>query len=241
MLKHKSIAFMSERKLLLIILVAFFLSILAVNVSADIEVDPTSWDFGDVIVGYSSAKTVTISNTGAGDLNIDMLSLTGSNSDQFSIPVADDHCSSQTVVPSASCTVDVKFSPTSLGEKSATLKIQSNEPDAGVPLEGTGPKVVLTSPNFEEILYSGTIWTITWKVYTSKPVAKVKLLFTKNGGDTWVNIATLSENPEWYNWTVPSFPTKKTQCKIKVVLKDASDITLGIDVSDEFFTIKKAP
>ena len=238
MLKHKSIAFMFERKLLLITLVSFFLSILAVNVSADIEVDPTSWDFGDVIVGYSSTKTVTISNTGAVDLNIGMLSLTGSNSDQFSIPVADDHCSSQTVVPSGICTVDVKFSPTSLGAKSSTLKIQSNEPDVAVPLEGTGPKVVLTSPNFEETLYSGTKWTITWKVYTSKPVAKVKLFFTKNGGDNWVDITTLSGNPEWYNWTVPSFPTKKKECKIKVILKDASNVTLGTDASNEFFTIK---
>jgi hypothetical protein len=106
--------------------------------------------------------------------------------------------------------------------------------------------VKVTSPDWgsidgsemQEILYSGTKWTITWKVYTSKPVAKVKLFLTKNGGTNWTNIATLSGNPEWHNWTVPSFPTKKKQCKIKVVLKDASDITLGIDISDEFFTIK---
>jgi hypothetical protein len=265
----------------------------------DIAVNPTSWDFGNVVVGSSSTKTFTISNTGSGNLVISLIAMTGGNAGMFSVATGGPNpypSLTPTIAPGGSCTINATFSPTSVGAKSTTMRIISNDPDENpldVLLKGTGPKVVLTSPNLEEILYSGTKWTITWKVYTSKPVAKVLLyLKRKSEGITFIEkIATLkpleqlddgngdedgicepkkcsssavwctidSDCPggetctivsqenclevkdEFYTWTVPSFATKQKKCKIKVVLKDASDVTLGKDVSDEFFTIMKAP
>jgi hypothetical protein len=163
--------------------------------------------------------------------------------------------------------------------------------------------VKVTSPDWgsidgsemQEILYSGTKWTITWKVYgTSRPVAKVNLLLTNDDGSTWEKIVKIlpseklgdgngdedgicepkkcqapdvgvwcinntncplshlctianQENclnevtDEWYNWTVPAFGKKKLLCKIKVELRDSSNVILGKDTSDMFFTIKKKP
>ena len=99
--------------------------------------------------------------------------------------------------------------------------------------------VKVTSPNWEWVMKSGQKWTITWKTYmTVRPVANSYLYYTKNGGVTWKLIAICPENPEWYTWIVPSVATKKTNCKVKVVLKDADGIKVGKDVSDKSFTIK---
>ena len=106
----------------------------------NISVSPTSHDFGDVTVGSTStAQTFIISNMGTADLAIDTISLTGTNTSEFFIQ--NNNCSAQTIAPSETCTVDVVFSPTSEGSKSANLSMPSNDPGTltlEVPLSGTG-------------------------------------------------------------------------------------------------------
>jgi Chaperone of endosialidase len=99
--------------------------------------------------------------------------------------------------------------------------------------------VKLTSPNGAETFTSGSNPPITWETNgTKKPVSRVKLFYTLNGGIEWKPIATLSENLGVYNeWLVPDVTKDKTSCKVKVVLKDASGNVVGSDVSDEDFTI----
>ena len=107
-------------------------------------VSPSSYNFGAVVVGSPSVtKTFTITNTGTANLVIGTITLTGTNADQFSIPVANDNCSSQTIAPSGSCTVEAKFSPSSVGLKNANLSLPSNAPGSPtlVPLSGTGVTV----------------------------------------------------------------------------------------------------
>jgi len=97
----------------------------------DISVSPVSFDFGNVNVGITSApQTLTVSHTGLADLVIGTLSITGTDAPEFSIQ--NDNCSGQTIAPSGTCTVDVAFSPTSLGLKSANLSVPSNDP--GIPI-----------------------------------------------------------------------------------------------------------
>jgi C1A family cysteine protease len=99
--------------------------------------------------------------------------------------------------------------------------------------------VKLTAPNGYESWGSGSSQDIYWTTNTPKrDVAKVKLSYTKNGGTTW-NLITkfVGENPGHYSWTLPTVTTTKTNCKVKVELKDAVDNTIGSDVSDYFFTI----
>ena len=106
----------------------------------DISVSPTSHDFGNVTIGSTSAaKTFTVTNTGDADLVIDTITITDINASEFSIQ--NDNCSEQTIIPSDNCTVDVVFSPTSAGAKSANLSIPSDDPDTptlDIPLSGTG-------------------------------------------------------------------------------------------------------
>ncbi|OAD18620.1 protein containing DUF1566, partial [Candidatus Thiomargarita nelsonii] len=106
----------------------------------DISVNPSSHNFGSLIVGNSSSpQTFTISNVGDVDLEITSVTLTGGNVSDFSLQ--NDSCSAETIIPSETCTVEGVFSPQSLGLKQATLSIVSNDPDTpqfDVSLTGTG-------------------------------------------------------------------------------------------------------
>jgi hypothetical protein len=120
-----------------------------------ISATPASVAAGTVTVGASSApQTVTVSNTGSANLAIGTLSIAGANQAEFGLQ--GDRCSSQTLAPAATCTVQVVFTPASAGAKSATLSIPSGDsatPNLGVPVSGSGaaqanvpPTVVSTSP-----------------------------------------------------------------------------------------------
>ncbi|MCL4476730.1 MAG: carboxypeptidase regulatory-like domain-containing protein [Nitrospirae bacterium] len=106
----------------------------------NITVSPTSHDFGNIVTGSSSAaRTFTVQNTGDLNLLIGTLSITGANPAEFS--KTSDNCSGQTLAPSSNCTVQIVFSPTTSGAKSANLSIPSNDPDTptlSVLLTGTG-------------------------------------------------------------------------------------------------------
>ena len=102
----------------------------------DISVSPGSYDFGNVGVQTTATHTFTISNTGTGGLAVGAITISGSG---FSLSA--DNCSSTNVAPSSSCTVQVAFTPASVGPKSATMTIPSNDPDEStftVALTGTG-------------------------------------------------------------------------------------------------------
>lgn len=104
----------------------------------DIYVNPESVDFGDVVVGSSVAKQITVMNTGTENLRIHSLQISGDNPEQFAI---ENDISGQTIEPGQSVTLTVKFSPTSSGTKNAVLTIPSNDPDEGevnITLTGKG-------------------------------------------------------------------------------------------------------
>ncbi len=108
----------------------------------NIIISPTIYGFGNVNIGNTSTpQTFTITNTGSADLIIgfDNISLTAADASEFY--VSNDNCSSQIIAPSYTCTIDVTFSPTTEGAKSAKLSIPSNDPDTpvlNVQLSGTG-------------------------------------------------------------------------------------------------------
>jgi hypothetical protein len=95
----------------------------------------------------------------------------------------------------------------------------------------------ITSPNGGESFKSGDITTIQWTTHeTIRPVAKTVLKYTTNRGASWTKIRAFTGNPGTYNWAVPN--VSSTKCKVKVILKDASGINIGTDVSDKVFTIQ---
>ncbi|MBZ0243886.1 MAG: choice-of-anchor D domain-containing protein, partial [Bacteroidales bacterium] len=101
-------------------------------------VSPESKDFGTINVGESSAQTFTISNTGAGTLQITGAVLSGDNADQFTL--TDINAYPVSLTTGQSITVEVTFEPDSDGAKTASLDISDNLARGihNVPLSGNG-------------------------------------------------------------------------------------------------------
>lgn len=96
-----------------------------------IAIDPGAYDFSDTAVsGVSIPQRFLVTNTGAGDLAIGTVSLSGTDAGQFA--VQSDTCSAMTIVASDSCNVYVLFQPTAVGTKSAALNVPSNAPGTPV-------------------------------------------------------------------------------------------------------------
>ncbi len=96
--------------------------------ASNISVYPLSKDFNNVMIHKLSPPQVfTITNTGNGDLMIGTLSITGENTEEFDIK--SDNCSEMTLKQSASCTIDMAFSPSTTGSFHANLIIPSNDSD----------------------------------------------------------------------------------------------------------------
>jgi len=122
-----------------------------------------------------------------------------------------------------------------IGYDDSDAKVGADKSDAPF----TIAVVEVTSPSEGDSLISGIPYTIEWDTHgTKRSVEKVKLLYTKNGGEKWIPIHTFTgENPGFYEWIAPDVPKTKSKCKVKVVLKDANGNTVGSDTSDAYFTI----
>ncbi len=100
-----------------------------------IDVTPASLDFGNVTVGQSAERTLTIRNSGAGALLVNSIAsshprfIYAGPAPPFSLAA-----SAQQLVP-------IRFSPIDFGAQSATLAIAGNDPNSptfNVALTGTG-------------------------------------------------------------------------------------------------------
>jgi hypothetical protein len=103
-------------------------------------VSPASLAFGVQAVGTTSAaQTVTVSNTGTAPMTINGITLNGTNPGQFS---QTNTCGPfpATVAVGGTCTVDVTFRPTTVGAKSAAVRVNVAAPatSQSVSLTGTG-------------------------------------------------------------------------------------------------------
>ncbi|MCM2356858.1 MAG: choice-of-anchor D domain-containing protein [Geobacteraceae bacterium] len=111
----------------------------------NISIAPTSKNFGDVPVATASVSQITISNTTGADLQIGTITLTEANPTEFAKTA--DNCSGRILVAGNPCTIDIAFTPTAIGAKSATLNIPSDDPDTPnvpVSLNGNGIYPLLT-------------------------------------------------------------------------------------------------
>jgi hypothetical protein len=117
----------------------------------NISVSPSGFSFGNIPVTVaSSPQTFTLSNTGSQNLVVSSIGITGADSGMFSLQTDTCPSLSPTLSSGGSCTVTVVFTPSSEGEKSATLQIQSNDPDTptlNIGLSGTGTVVIPDLPD----------------------------------------------------------------------------------------------
>jgi hypothetical protein len=122
-----------------------------------------------------------------------------------------------------------------IGYDASGMKLSADKSDAPFKIE----TVKLTSPDGGDSLICGVCNPIAWTANaTKRSVAKVKLYYTKDEGATWFPIATLTDNPGSFDCWNPTCTEPKTNCKVKVELKDVSGNILGIDKSDSYFTIQ---
>jgi hypothetical protein len=101
-----------------------------------IKANPGDVAFGPQTVGTSSpAALVTISSTGTAALSIDSITVTGASPGDFQLQ---DSCSYRGHQPGATCTVNVIFTPTATGLRSAVVSIQDNVPGSPHTITLTG-------------------------------------------------------------------------------------------------------
>lgn len=97
--------------------------------------------FGSAVIGTSAmAQTITITNQGSAPLTNLGVSISGANSSDFSVSTP----SGTTLAAGDSISLDIQFSPISIGSRAATLSIASNDADENpfvISLSGTGTSV----------------------------------------------------------------------------------------------------
>jgi hypothetical protein len=105
-----------------------------------IQVNPTSINFGNGVVGISLSQALIIKNTGTATLTITQVTATGSafSVSGFSLPL--------NVNAGQQTTITVAFLPTAIGPASGNISIVSNAPTSptSVGLSGTGIAAILT-------------------------------------------------------------------------------------------------
>lgn len=107
-------------------------------VDGDIPPVMGSYAFGEVSVGGNGATvSVEVRNEGDEDLKVSDVTCSGTDADSF----APDSAAPFAIGPDSKSAFDLTFSPTSIGQKHATLSVTSNDPDVptySIQLSGTG-------------------------------------------------------------------------------------------------------
>ncbi|MGH9686847.1 MAG: beta strand repeat-containing protein [Candidatus Acidiferrales bacterium] len=104
----------------------------ATTTQPQLSINPSSVPFSNVNVGSNVTKTVTLTNTGSGALNITAATISGSAYTMTLAPT--------TINAGASTTFSVTFAPTAAGSAAGNMSITSNAPGspASIALSGTG-------------------------------------------------------------------------------------------------------
>jgi hypothetical protein len=109
------------------------------------DVDHTSLDFGSQTLSTASVPhTVTITNSGSSNLVLGTAAVTGTASSDYSLPT--DTCSGATIAATATCSLDVVFTPSTAGTRTASVTLTANTARGGIEitLTGTGAKLAST-------------------------------------------------------------------------------------------------
>jgi hypothetical protein len=109
------------------------------------SLSPTSLSFVSQLIDTSStAQTVGLTNSGNATLSITSIAITGSNAGDFAETA--DTCGSS-LVAGGNCTIEVTFTPSAAGQRTATLSITDNASSSPqtVSLSGTGSHDVILS------------------------------------------------------------------------------------------------
>ncbi|HEY7444940.1 MAG TPA: choice-of-anchor D domain-containing protein [Vicinamibacterales bacterium] len=150
------------------------------GVQADIAVAPASHDYGTQATGTSVTKSFVVSNTGTGNLIVGQSTLSGTGAASFAFASGQ---TGFTVAPGGTGTLAVRFTPLTIGSKTATLTIPSNDPDENplqIPLTGAG----ITMPVLRE-----------WRQGGSANASSVRTAANLTGASGHLYLAAVSTTP----------------------------------------------
>ncbi|MCX7957763.1 MAG: choice-of-anchor D domain-containing protein [Deltaproteobacteria bacterium] len=186
-----------------------------------ISTDRGSIDFGLVKLGNeSSPEKITVKNVGSKNLEISDVSIGGNDTSDFVIK--SENCKGITLAPNNTCVISLSFKPLSLGDRSAELQIDSDDPNkpvAKVLLAGSG--IDKDYPNIE--VDNNQIDFGTVKVGTESPL---KSLTVSNKGSSGLLISDVrTEGMNSADFVIKSDGCKgksltpSSSCKIDIVFK----------------------
>lgn len=109
-----------------------------IALAADFTLTPTKLSFANQAVGTpSTSQALSLKNTASGSINFTLSPLTDYSTSS--------DCSG-TVIKGASCTINVSFSPTTTGNRAATLTVSDGVTSIKVALSGTSVLATTISP-----------------------------------------------------------------------------------------------
>jgi hypothetical protein len=121
------------------------LDLTGTGAAPEVSLSATALTFASQPVATTSApQAVTLSNTGNAALSISSVAITGANASDF--PEIADTCG-PSVSAADKCTIEVAFTPSAAGQRTATLSITDNASGSPqtVSLSGTGTHCVILS------------------------------------------------------------------------------------------------
>lgn len=169
----------------------------AAATAATIATTATSLAFGATQVGTSNTApvpaTITITNTGGGNLVISAVNRSGTNAADFAATGTCAAAAPVTVAPGATCTLSARFTPSAAGTRTATMTLASNAAtNPAIALAGTGSAVPVPSVN----LSANTLAFPTQTVGTTSAARQLTLTNSGSAALTVTQVAT-SPNPEF--------------------------------------------
>jgi kumamolisin len=190
-----------------------------------VTLTPTSLTFANTVTGKTSAaKTVTMTNSGTGTLNITSIVASGD------FAISSSTCGS-TLAVGKNCKFKVTFTPTQLGTRTGAVTITDNAPNSpqSVALTGTGtPQATLTpaKANFAKTAVGGTS---TAKTFTlkNKGTSSLTGISPSTTGDFAVSATTCGSSLAGNGSCTISVVFKPTQTGLRSGTLQVSDSAVG--------------
>lgn len=158
---------------------------------ATLQASPGSVAFGDAPVGSTTTDhTVTVHNQGSSTLRMTGLFAGGYYPGDYSV---DDHCTGQVLTPSASCALDIRFSPSGVGPRPAMFTIHTSAGEIGLPLSGIGRGPQLSS--------DPTVLSFTPERVGSRSAAR-SISISNGGNDALDGASLVVAGPEQTDFSV---------------------------------------
>ena len=130
-------------------------------------VEPDALDFGDVFLNGTETRSFVVTNDGVDDLVVTSIT---TDDGAFSVTGSPEGETSFTLEPGQSEVVGVDFTPTELGEQTATVTVATNDPANAtltVALVGVGipaPEIAVDPTAFDLQAFSGQTYTRTFEI-----------------------------------------------------------------------------